>query len=694
MISTPDKILFYDTESTGLHPWPTVKRERLGIYPDRPFMFQVANIDGEVTSFRGKVNPHTRQVTYDNCASKLRWLQEKVADPKMLIIAHNVPFEVRMTTQPDLRWQWRAHIDDTAIRWRLVECNEINYKLKRLCKQHFDFPDDDEQALNKALSSARRAAKKRGWTIATAYSHGKATHSKADYWLPELEELCRIYGESDPIRCILLYQASEDWFRKNKKRGGRVHEIHKMEQELMRTFIDAERYGFTYKRQHGLKLRQFYTDYRAKHLRTLKRMGYGDLNTNSSKQMQELFIEKLGYEHLWKTDGGNPKIDAEQLMVWARGSYYKADIDGDAPDGCKIARNILEVKASDKVLEYLDSYEHFACRRADGSYCLHPAWKQTGALTGRASCSDPNLQQVASAETSRRRANIRPRQREAFGPRPGYIWYMPDYSQIETWIFACRANDKQMIDTLISGTDLHLRTARRAWEHLREFCTCGRWKKVILPQLKRDKEMIIRWDVEKVLHKKKCMIRFWRMRAKEILFSRMYGGGNRMVGKIAFMMRKGLKAGKQFIAEFDAAVPGIKRFIRNTIEEVEMTGVMVNVFGREYHLDPKWAYKSVNYDIQGTAADVLKRSTLRIDKLLKRKYPRSHLIGTIHDEFVLEIHEQDHSTKLMREVLACMSADSHLIPNLPKHILLPVALKITNSRWNETRDVTFLKRAA
>lgn len=694
MLRTPDKILFYDTECTGLHPWPTVKRERLGIAPDRPFMFQVANIDGEVTSFRGKVDPHTRKVTYDNCASKLRWLQEKVADPKMLIIAHNVPFEVRMTTQDDLRWQWRAHIDDTAIRWRLVECNELNYGLDVLCKKHFDFPDDASKNLHRALTSARHAAKKRGWTIATVESHGKKTAARADYWLPELKELCRTYGESDPIRCILLYKASEDFFRKNKKEGGRIHEIHAMERELMRVLLDSERYGFTYKRQHGLKLHAFYTEYRNQHLAWLKRHGHGNLNTGSPKQMKELFIEQLGYTNLWKTDAGNPKIDAEQLMVWARGSYYKADIDGDGPDGCKIARHILEVKAADKVLEYLDSYEHFSCRRVDGSYCVHPAWRQAGTLTGRSSCSDPNMQQIASAETSRRRANIRPRQREAFGPRPGYLWYMPDYSQIETWIFACRANDKAMINTLVSGTDLHLRTARRAWEHLREFCTCGRWKKIIAPQLRRNEEMIIRWDIEKVLHKKKCMIRFWRMRAKEILFSRMYGGGNRMVGKIAFMMRKGLKAGKQFIAEFDAAVPGIKQFIRDTIEEVEMTGVMINVFGREYHLERKWAYKSVNYDVQGTAADVLKRATIRIDKLLKKKYPRSHLIGTIHDEFVLEIHEADHSLQLMREVLACMQADSHLIPNLPKHIKLPVALKITNTRWSEARDVTFLKRAA
>lgn len=693
MISTPDRTLFYDTECTGLHPWPTLRRQQQRIFPDRPFMFQVANIDGQATSFRGKVNPITREVTWNNCKSEVKWLRSKIEDPRMTIVGHNIPFEIRMTTQSDLDFKWRAQIDDTAVRWRLVICDELSYGLKWITKKHFDFPDDDEKALIRALGPARRAAKKRGWTIATEETHGKKTCSRADYWLPELTDLCRDYGESDPIRCILLWKASEAFFKENKKEGGRIHEVYEWEQRLMRAYVDAERYGFTYMHAHGLKLRKFYTEYRDEHLRKIKKMGYGHVNFGSPKQLQDLFIGQLKYAHEWKTDTGNPKIDGEQLMLWARGSYYKADIDGDAPDGCKLSRAVLEVKAADKVLEYLDSYEHFACKRLDGSYVLHPAWRQAGTLTGRSSCGDPNLQQVASAETARRRANIRPRQREVFGPRPGYVWYMPDYSQIEVWIFAALSGDQAMLDTLVSGTDLHLRTARRAWEHLREFCTCGRWNKVWKKVLKKNKEPLIKWDIEKVLHDKKCMIRFWRMRAKEILFSRMYGGGNRMVGKIAFMMRKGLKAGKEFIRQFDEAMPGISTFIRTTIENVEDTGLMINCFGREYRLDPRWAYKSVNYAVQGSAADVLKRATVRIDELLKKKYPRSHLIGTIHDEFVLEIHEGDHSPKLMKEILWCMQADSHLIPNLPKHIKLPVALKITNSRWNEARDVTFLKRA-
>jgi len=379
--------------------------------------------------------------------------------------------------------------------------------------------------------------------------------------------------------------------------------------------------------------------------------------------------------------------------VWARGSNYSADIDGDAPDGCKLSRAILEYKAADKVIEYLESYEHFKCRdRLDGSYVVHPSWNQAAALTGRFSCSDPNMQQVASQETARRRATVRPKQRHAFGPRPGYVWYMPDYSQVEIWIFAFLSGDAGMQKALLNGTDLHLYTARTAWSHLREFCTCKRWRRDIEPALRKNPDLVIKWDIEKQRHSKKCMIRFWRMRAKEIFFSRTYGGGNKMTGKIAFMMRKGLEAGKAFIADFDRRLPGIRTFIDRTIEEIEETGFTKNAFGREYHLDPKWAYKGVNYDVQGTAADILKRAMVRVDDLLQRDYPRSHLMGSIHDEFLIEVHHKDHSPELMRKILQAMQADSHLIPGLK--VPLPVAMKITSTSWADARDVVFLKRAA
>lgn len=688
MIKTPDNLLFYDTETTGLWPWMTLRRKQLRCAPDRPFMFQVSNMDGDAAYFRGSVNPFTREVTYDNCKSEMRWLRDRVQDPKMQIVGHNLGFEQRLTRQADIGWDWRAQLHDTKVMWRLVVCDEMTYGLKPLAKKHFDFPDEDEKVLKKATAAARRRAKKKGWMIATPETHPK-NPNYADYWLPELKELVASYGLTDPIRCTLLYRRAVEHFNDNPG----IWDVYRWEQRLLRTCQNMERAGMTYLRRDAQVLMQFYKDYMKEQRRKIIDLGYKNLNWQSPKQLVKVFIEEKGYHTEHVTKGGksgvqNPKIDAEQLMAWARGSNAGADVDGDGPDGCALSRAGLEWKAGKKVIEYLESYEHFLARRLDGSYVLRPAWDQAGARTGRFSCHDPNLMQIASAETSRRHANMRARQREAFGPRPEYYWYMPDYSQIEVWVFAFVANEKAMIKALLSGSDFHLATAHAAWGHRPDFCTCGRWK--TMQKEHRDTgKTVISWDIEKHKHKKGCLIKWWRQRAKMILFSRLYGGG---IGKVAFLIRCSLAEAEEFVDEFNKNLPGVKDYMERTIEEVRETGLLTNLFGRQYEIEKRFAYKAVNYMVQGSSADILKRALVRIDEYLRANYERSFLIGNVHDEILTEVHRDEHSAFLMRKIVKMMQADSKFIPNLP--VPLPVGFKITSTSWNDAKEVTFLKRSA
>lgn len=652
-------------------------------------MFQFSNLDGEVTSFRAKVDPFTREVTYDKCRTEIEWLRSKIDNPKMTIVGQNIPFEQRMTYHADIGFKWRAKTDDTKVMWRLKVCDEMAYGLKHLTKKHFDFPDDDQKALQKATAGARRRAKKKGWRIATSDTHPK-NPNKADYWLPELNDLCREYGESDPIRCTLLWMKAVDHFNEHK----RLWDVYRWEQRLMVTSVGMERYGMTYLRDVGKELKSFYNDYMREQRKKIIKLGYGELNWQSPKQMQRVFIEEKGYDAAHQTKGGKSgrtqaKIDAEQLMAWARGSNAGADVDGDDEDGCPLSRAGLEWKAGKKVIEYLDSYEYFLCQRFDGSHYVHPAWDQAGARTGRFSCHDPNTMQIASAETSRRHANMRARQREAWGPRPGYLWYMPDYSQIEVWVFAFVAKEKAMMRALLSGSDFHLSTARAAWGYRDDFCTCGRWKEVE-QEFKRNKAFIVSWDIEKNKHKKGCLIKWWRQRAKMILFSRLYGGG---IGKIAFLIRCSMAEAEEFVNDFKENLPGVADYMERTIGEVRETGILTNLFGREYAIEKKFAYKAVNYMVQGSSAEILKRAMVRIDDYLRAHRPMSHLVGNVHDEILAEIHlRRDHSASLMRKIVHLMQVDSKFIPNLP--VPLPVGMKLASSSWHDAKEVTFLKRAA
>jgi DNA polymerase-1 len=675
MLALPDKTLIFDTETTGLYPHGMESRRRQGIAPDRPFMFQIGNLDGEVLSFRGDVNPKTREVTYNKCKSELKWLKAQVRNAAVRVVMHEALFEQRMTTQSDLGFSWDCQIDDTKIMARIANSDEISYQLKVLAQKYCGMDREDEKALKKALTRARAMAKRREWTIATKETHGKGSKF-ADYWLPELAEIAETYGELDVVRTCLLYMMYVKVFRKNKKKGGRLLTVYDWERRVLRTCHRMETYGMTYLHKSGRDLTKFYRGYMAEHRVKIDALGYESLNLQSSKQMKEVFIEQLGYttQHLTKKNA--PKIDAEQLMAWARGSSAGADVDGDGPDGCRLSRSVLEWKAGKKVIEYLDSYEFFRSVRPDGSSVLHPAWDPGGARTGRFSCHDPNLQQIASAETSRRHSHIRARQREAFGPRPGYLWYMPDYSQIEVWAFAFVAKEKKMMDALLSGQDFHLSTAAAAWGHRKDFCTCGvdrHWKE----KLPRE------------LHKKSCLIKWWRQRAKMILFSRLYGGGKK---KIAFLIRCTLDEATEFIEDFNNNLPGVKEYMDDLVQEVRETGILVNLFGREYEIERDRAYKAVNYMIQGSCAEILKRALVRIDNYLEEERPESRLIGTVHDEIITEIAMHDHSVALMKKIISLMQHDSKVIPNLP--VPLPVGLKMTSSHWSAAKEVTFLKRAA
>jgi DNA polymerase-1 len=182
-----------------------------------------------------------------------------------------------------------------------------------------------------------------------------------------------------------------------------------------------------------------------------------------------------------------------------------------------------------------------------------------------------------------------------------------------------------------------------------------------------------------------------------ILFSRLYGGG---VGKIAFLIRCSEKEAKRFIAEFNANLPGVPEYMRETVDRVRETGVLVNLFGREYPIEKSFAYKAVNYQIQGSSAEIMKRGIVRVDEHLQTAYPGtwsrdeddyddydgSRVVGTVHDELIAEIHRRDHSKQLMREIITLLQKDSHVVPNLP--VPLPVGMKWTQTNWSEAQEIS------
>ena len=84
---------------------------------------------------------------------------------------------------------------------------------------------------------------------------------------------------------------------------------------------------------------------------------------------------------------------------------------------------------------------------------VHTSFSQTGAVTGRLSSSDPNLQNIPI------RTDLGRRVRRGFIADPGNVLVSLDYSQIELRIVAHMADDEAMLDAFRAGQDIHATTA-------------------------------------------------------------------------------------------------------------------------------------------------------------------------------------------------------------------------------------------
>lgn len=133
-----------------------------------------------------------------------------------------------------------------------------------------------------------------------------------------------------------------------------------------------------------------------------------------------------------------------------------------------------------------------------------------------------------------------------------------------------------------------------------------------------------------------------RNASKSAFFAILYGGG-----------RKGLHINNKLTSIFTssqidslydgflAAFPNLKEVQRMTQKHIELYGRINNWFGRwfYYNSEANDSYKTFNYLMQGTCADLLKIKMYEIDKLLEGT--NSKLLMSLHDAVYLLIHKED-----------------------------------------------------
>ena len=660
----------FDTEGTGLIPYGPP--EYWGYYPARPFAFAFCDGEGNTNYFRWQVETGTRRVIPGTPAEQAI-LHRIATDSRLQLIGHNIAYDLRMLEAMGYTIT-NQNVDDTMVLAHVVTAgDELSYALKPLCKKYLAFPDDDEKELEHAVADARREARAKGWLIAggkkevergerVVFAGNKPV--KADYWLAP-PEMCQRYAVGDVERAMMLYLLMVP----ELDRDPRIRATYEREMQLFWVLRKMEKRGTRVYPDWTEHLVVWYTQYMAKMRKMADANGGAGMNFMSPKQLTHKFYTELGYAPMY-TEKGNMTLGKDKLA-----ELGATDEDtGEFKD--PLAKAVLEWRAAKQSIKsFLNIYAKFwyptsypgrtgnavSCPdgKWDGSkgvWILHPNYNQTGAVTGRMTCSDPNLQQVASATTGLRKADIPARPRECFGPRPGCLWYLPDYSQIEVWLFAFMSGEANMQELLLSGYDFHQGVA--------------------------DKSFVRKPDYEQ---RKK----YYRKLAKLIMFGKLYGGGvgtEQRPGRMTKLLQMPFREAKAFIDSFEEQFSSVVKFMRRMTDEATRHGEAWNLYGRRYKLEREWAYKVVNYLIQGSAADLLKVATMRVDWMLDHRWshPQLGLLNTIHDEMMIEVPFELHSMRLMQDIVWVMQMDSEHC-GIP--VPLPVGMKVAWKRWSHTVDV-------
>jgi DNA polymerase-1 len=135
----------------------------------------------------------------------------------------------------------------------------------------------------------------------------------------------------------------------------------------------------------------------------------------------------------------------------------------------------------------------------------------------------------------------------------------------------------------------------------------------------------------------------------------------------AFSLSKELsisqKMAKTYIDHYFTRYKGVKEFIDRTIMEAAENKKTSTLLGRirllpdiksSNHVVRRFAERiAVNTPIQGTAADLIKKAMINVDRAIHDRGLKAAMLLTVHDELVLEVppDELDTLKNLVKEVM-------------------------------------------
>lgn len=312
-------------------------------------------------------------------------------------------------------------------------------------------------------------------------------------------------------------------------------------------------------------------------------------NLSSPKQLQEILFDQLKLPILQKTPGGQAST-ADSILQELALDYALPKI-------------IIEHR---KLSKLISTYTNRLVEQINlDTKRVHTSYHQAGTATGRLSSSEPNLQNIPTRTLEGKRI------RQAFIAPPHYKLISADYSQIELRLMAHISQDRTLIKSFEQNLDIHRATAAEVWD---------------VPITEVTSEM--------------------RRHAKAINFGLLYGMS-------AFGLSKQIgtdrKTADLYIERYFKRYPGVQQYMEKTKLHAKQFGYVETLFGRRLYLPDINASQiprqraaertAINAPLQGSSADLIKMAMINIDRWLQESDLDAHMIMQVHDELVIEAHD-------------------------------------------------------
>ena len=166
-------------------------------------------------------------------------------------------------------------------------------------------------------------------------------------------------------------------------------------------------------------------------------------NPNSSTQIGKLLFDNLKLECTEYTPTGEPATGNKVLAEVLHTATTQAQKD--------ILQLLMELSDVSIILNnFLKNFLTKSIRKADGLYYLHGNHNIGGTVSGRLSCSDPNMQQIPSTGTPYAKLI-----KNCFEPPSGWLLMGADFASLEDRISALTTKDPNKLKVYTDGYDGH-----------------------------------------------------------------------------------------------------------------------------------------------------------------------------------------------------------------------------------------------